>query len=506
MGKPLQLLIGILSSVSCNGYENLALYKSTWEQYPFIGQPWGADKAVDGRYTDLSAGGGQCTLSGNSKDTAEWRVDLGGVFSVHHVFIQYRTDNIVWDETNGYTPRFLGFSIYISNKTNKNEGALCFKDNNHTRATIPNPVNIPCRYHGRYVIYYNDRTHPPYPDGYSDFAYNELCEVEVYGCPTAGYYGESCSLPCPQNCQENRCDIVEGNCLGCLIGYRGPTCNEKCRGNTYGMECTQVCGNCLNGEQCDHVNGSCANGCDKGTHGDKCDKACSIGRYGYNCQDMCSINCGSPERCDRVTGQCEDGCQVGWKGTTCDKECDGGFYGQNCSKICGNCFRKDQCQFMNGSCLNGCDSGYWGERCTKNCGNNTYGPGCSEACGNCLYLYGEQCHHVTGECPRDCVAGYQGKLCNEANTQSSMSDDSFQHYPALVYSLVALLFISVAIIMIQFFRNRRIPLTGHISSQQNKDQSPTENLDKIYDTATEDSSGYQELGQFHNVSNYDKLD
>ena len=56
-----------------------------------------------------------------------------------------------------------------------------------------------------------------------------------------------------------------------------------------------------------------------------------------------------------------------------------------------------------------------------------------------------------------------------------------------------------------FCRNRRIPLRGNISSQQNKDQSPTINLDKIYDTATEDASGYQELGQFYDVSNYDKL-
>ena len=82
---------------------------------------------------------------------------------------------------NTMTQFFLGFSLYISNKTNKDDGVLCFKDTIYTRDTIPNPVNITCPYHGRYVIYYNNRTHPPYPEGYNNYAYIRLCKVDVYG-------------------------------------------------------------------------------------------------------------------------------------------------------------------------------------------------------------------------------------------------------------------------------------------------------------------------------------
>uniref|UniRef100_K1QC37 Scavenger receptor class F member 2 n=1 Tax=Magallana gigas TaxID=29159 RepID=K1QC37_MAGGI len=102
----------------------------------------------------------------------------------------------------------------------------CFKDTSYTPSTIPNPTNITCITHGRYVIYYNNRTHPPYPDGYDQYAFNELCELEVYGCPTPGHYGEDCFLQCPKNCQEGHCHIVDGNCLGCIPGYRGPKCND----------------------------------------------------------------------------------------------------------------------------------------------------------------------------------------------------------------------------------------------------------------------------------------
>ncbi|XP_078328367.1 uncharacterized protein LOC144623703 isoform X2 [Crassostrea virginica] len=221
-------LLGILIPIVL-AYENLALNKPTWQQYPYPGREMdlGADKAVDGRFTNLSVWGGECVVSANDQSTAEWRVDLEAILSVHHIFIQYPTDKKPWDENNFFTRFFLGFSVYISNTTNKEDGVLCFRDTNYTRATIPNPVNITCPYHGRYVIYYNNRTHLPYPSEYSTFADSDLCEVEVYGCPTPGFYGESCSMQCPKNCQEGRCHILDGTCLGCLSGYIDQICDKK---------------------------------------------------------------------------------------------------------------------------------------------------------------------------------------------------------------------------------------------------------------------------------------
>lgn len=74
--------------------ENVALNKPAWQQHTAIGM--GADHAVDGRYSDLSGGGGQCSISGYGHTTAKWRVDLGDVHSIDHIFIQYLTENALW--------------------------------------------------------------------------------------------------------------------------------------------------------------------------------------------------------------------------------------------------------------------------------------------------------------------------------------------------------------------------------------------------------------------------
>ncbi|XP_056003582.1 multiple epidermal growth factor-like domains protein 10 [Ostrea edulis] len=448
------LSYAVVSKVT--SYDNIASGKAAQQLYPFSSSRWGADKAVDGLKSDCSVAGGQCTISGLSKETARWWVDLGGVLSIRHITIYYRTDNLAWDFDNPYTTRFLGFSVYISNTTNKENGVLCFKDTVYTKATIPNPTNITCPNHGRYVIYYIERLQGvTYPPEYSSYAHNELCEFEVYGCPTPGVYGENCDRPCPQNCQKRHCDIVTGTCLGCIPGYKGSFCDQPCDNKKYGMECKQNCGNCSDGMQCNHVNGSCPNGCDVGVRGDKCDEECPKGRYGYNCQERCNINCGVPERCDKGTGQCQNGCQAGWKNHKCDSKCDGKTFGLGCTRSCGVCLGNEQCHHVNGTCQNGCDRGYegisciqecptgrYGENCAiacypncrgcnrfngrcesgcfpgwkgtfceKECEERMYGENCTRPCGQCRDL--EQCHHINGTCLNGCNRGYQGGECTE---------------------------------------------------------------------------------------------
>lgn len=52
--------------------DNIAFKKPAWLHYPYPDRPWGADRAVGGLYSNLTAFGGQCVISSDKQSRAEW--------------------------------------------------------------------------------------------------------------------------------------------------------------------------------------------------------------------------------------------------------------------------------------------------------------------------------------------------------------------------------------------------------------------------------------------------
>ncbi|XP_062614716.1 multiple epidermal growth factor-like domains protein 10, partial [Saccostrea cucullata] len=215
--------------------------------------------------------------------------------------------------------RFAGFSLYISNTTKKEDGSLCYKDGPDLP---PLDFNTTCVGNARYVIFYNERLpEVVYPKEYAMSSFTELCEVIVLGCLKEGVYGVDCDLQCPENCQEKRCNIVNGTCLGCRPGWIGEFCDTKCLTEYYGLQCEYTCsGNCMDGVTCNQVTGQCDNGCKSGWTGRQCNETCKAGKYGQNCSAYCSVNCLNNDPCNKTDGHCDLGCLPGFTGDLCNKE------------------------------------------------------------------------------------------------------------------------------------------------------------------------------------------
>nr|XP_034322597.1 protein draper-like [Crassostrea gigas] len=199
---------------------------------------------------------------------------------------------------------FLGFSVYVSNTTDRLQGTLCYNDDNFTALTIPAVFTTTCPVHGQYVIYYNERLPGvTYPNEYFKYVASDLCELEVYGCPATGCYGSNNILPCPDvNCQY--CHIETGTCHGCKPGYQDYRCELACDKGKYGSECSKTCGYCRDVKQCSNINGTCLTGCDPDYQGDLCKTPCPVGYFGQDCLETCikSYTCNG---CNDVSGSCD---------------------------------------------------------------------------------------------------------------------------------------------------------------------------------------------------------
>uniref|UniRef100_A0A8W8MNT0 EGF-like domain-containing protein n=1 Tax=Magallana gigas TaxID=29159 RepID=A0A8W8MNT0_MAGGI len=368
-----------------------------------------ASKAVDGRKSDLSGGGGQCAVSIDLQ-TATWLVDLTSIYSIHHITIYFRTENKPWGPFNTDTYYPLGFSVYVSNTTDRLQGTLCYKDDNFTLDTIPAVFTTTCPVHGRYVIYYNERLPGVHhPRGQYQFLIIGLCEVEVYGCP-GGFYGTNCSIACPDiNCY---CHIETGTCQVCKHGYQSYLCKLACDSGWYGLGCSERCGQCRDVDRCLNTNGTCLTGCSAGYTGHTCHTRCPELLWGEDCVRKCPDKC---KGCNNINGLCESGCVPGWKGYHCSEACGRGLHGAECQEKCGHCRDLTQCVHTNGSCLTGCDDGYDGEMCNAPCPHGLFGLDCADRCNDTC----DGCNNINGSCDSGCNPGWQGYDCQYACDEGS---------------------------------------------------------------------------------------
>ncbi|XP_061170700.1 multiple epidermal growth factor-like domains protein 6 [Saccostrea echinata] len=309
---------------------------------------------------------GTCTrtsvIGGSSPEkTVWWKVDLGDIYSIYSI-------NILFKDLPGYEDRqrgrFAGFSLFISESGKRENHSLCYKDG----PELP-PLNFTttCTGYGRYVIFYNERLDGvDYPDGYEIHTLTELCEVIVKGCNKSSY-GRNCDRKCSVNCEDQRCNIVNGTCIRCTKGWKGSSCENKCPKGWYGLGCKQQCsGHCINNEVCNHATGRCDNGCADGWIGITCEESCKDGSYGPGCIYNCSGHCFDDVYCNKQTGHCGTGCKPGYTGSLCKTECTIGYFGNQCKEHCShNCLNDEICNHIDGVCTNGCKDGYIGERCNK---------------------------------------------------------------------------------------------------------------------------------------------
>lgn len=91
---------------------NIALNKPANLQHPLIpdDNTHNASNAVDGRKSNLTWDGGQCSASA-ARETATWWVNLTGIRSIHHITIYYMVGQRPWGISTNYKITILLYSL-----------------------------------------------------------------------------------------------------------------------------------------------------------------------------------------------------------------------------------------------------------------------------------------------------------------------------------------------------------------------------------------------------------
>ncbi len=296
------------------------------------------------------------------------------------------------------------------------------------------------------------------------------CDAE--GC-LDGYHGDLCKEECPTTCSTSACDRTTGDCLACPNGKYYKDCSKDCGFCKNQVDGTSICNfedgkcdsqGCLPGYYGELCLDKCADNCKDGL----CDASgcseCIPGKWNTNCTDNCGYCANLDETtntsiCLKDTGLCDSqGCLPGYYGEKClDKcadnckdglcdasgclECIPGKWDSNCTNSCGNCAHLDEstntpiCSKDTGKCDDqGCQPGFYGEMCLDKCADNCkdglcnedgciecipgkWDSNCENSCGHCAHLDENTntsiCIKETGLCDEQgCLPGYSGEACN----------------------------------------------------------------------------------------------
>nr|XP_022307498.1 neurogenic locus notch homolog protein 1-like [Crassostrea virginica] len=282
-------------------YDNLALNKPAYQEYPYTGLSLDftdASNAVDGLKSNLNVWGKQCVVSANARRTATWWVNLINISSIHHITIFFRTENNVWGYygSNCSDPCPDSHCRYCHLETGACQGCQPGYEGHHCESCLD--VNDTCLFECT--------------PGHIGHECKTLCDT--------GTYGTNCNEICGHCLHSEDCFAVNGTCLtGCASGYFGHRCKTLCHLGTYGAGCNEICGHCFQKDTCLHTNGTCVEGCDPGFSGNLCKTPCENGTYGRDCNKTC--------------GHCRDGSSCLHTNGTCLTGSDSGYFGDLCKRV-----------------------------------------------------------------------------------------------------------------------------------------------------------------------------